>query len=261
MNTTPPPLAESAVRERLQRVAVEREQAGRQARQTQVLVYAERWRDRDVLKKVMSAAGLRVPLDASHQEVLGQYLVSAGGMGSPEQGFLLATTATELPALTAFACERDLDVLALAFTLSEALGLVAQIQTRGADWPHIGIVVDHPTDQALVPPQIADAVRRLRSATPTLPSLLTAPFAGTPLSSQEQAALTLALQGLSSTDIGARITASGSTVRTYFTRIREKVGLESDEAALLRWAEDWWFGQLQQAMSGPGGTLRERTGG
>ena len=259
VNTTPPPLAASAVRARAQVTAAEREQAGRSARQRRVLVVAQHWRNRVSLKQIVAAAGLRVSLDTEHQAALGTYLMTVAGISGSHQEFLVATTASDAPALATFAHERDLPLFVVAFRLGEALRLVEQVQTAGEDWPRVGIVVDHPSNQSLLLAQAADVMQRLQRASPTLPPLLTAPFAKTPLSPKEQAALVLALQGYTSTDIGARTLASGSSIRTLFTRMREKLGLESDEAALLHWAEAWWFEQLQQSMTGHDGLLRERT--
>jgi DNA-binding NarL/FixJ family response regulator len=182
------------------------------------------------LKTVLEKVGIRVALTAGRMSNLRAALV----MNTP---LAVMTVPADLAEVRNLAQEQAVPVVVLISTLAEGLAMV-EVAHR-TETPYLGIVIEHPFNEAALPAQIAIALDELACHAHFIPPELIRPFAATALPPQEQAFLTLEVQGLSSQDISDRLGIEASSVRQYRSRMSRRLNL-SEGQTLQEWAEAWW---------------------
>ncbi|MFP4438844.1 MAG: response regulator [Chloroflexaceae bacterium] len=186
------------------------------------------------LRGLLTAAGAQVLLDANSALNLRRTLMHM-------RINLLVVAAGDYAEAAPIAAEYSLPMVVIASTLAEGLAISARIDETSP----VGVLVI--TDE-LAPQALAKVLRTVVAGERYVPARLAAPFAGSPLSPQEQALLVLDLQESSTREIAQRLGVTPETVHHYRTRMCRKLDVAAP-AELRHWAEQWWRGQPELVYS------------
>lgn len=233
LQDSPPPLQPAtAIFFYTQELVSAQERAGRSERAMRVVIYADRRSIRSGLKDLLEAAGVEVAMLTPYANNI-QALLAAG-----DSITAFVTTLADLPSIQNLAHKHNLPLLCIASTLAEGLTLTGLAQRVNV--PRLGIVIESRIEGTATPAQIAAALKELALGGTAIPQALLQPFGSIGLSPQEQAVLTLEVQGLSAREISERLQIEPDSVRQYRMRLSQKLELQKGQT-LREWAEAWWF--------------------